>query len=616
MFSYILPLFVLIPLASLVLCLFMPTHKERIISGTAIAGIGLTFLLFCVYLAAWAKGGFLAHGYDGLTLFESAHYTFAFDFFFDTTSAVFFLMTCLLSLLIMIFSRFYMHRDPGFKRFYTTILFFFAGLTLIIFSGNFETLFVGWEFIGISSFFLIAFYQDRYMPIKNALKVFSVYRIADVFLLISLWYAHHVFEKNVHFADFAELVAEHGNSFAVLGVLVLVAALIKSAQFPFSYWLSRAMEGPTTSSAIFYGALSVHMGLFILLRTYPLWEGSIWLRALIIALGLLTALICTSITRVQSTIKTQIAYASITQIGIMFVELALGLHWLVLLHFVSNACLRTYQLLISPSILSYLVHHQFYYFVLPAQKIKNNFMGKIRSTLYILGIREWNMDSAMSRYVWQTLKNVGQAVRFLDNRIAYGIVFLVFLATAFISYGVTLTPILLSAITISSAVVGLLLYARAFTTKGNPLDCWNQIFLGQLFSALFLMLASGGSLNSLLLYGVGLVIAFMVGHLCLYLLNKKGDSGLLLDFHGQIYHHKIIGYAFLIAGLSFMAFPITPSFLGEELLLSTIPTEHLLNVALFGMGYVLSGITILRVFAKMFFGPHKKSYHEIAYRTS
>lgn len=616
MLSQFLPFFVLIPLTFMFLCLFIPQHKERLISGTAITGVGLTFLLFCTYLALWANSGFVNLGHEGLTLFESEHYTFAFKFFFDATSAVFFLMTCLLSLLIMVFSRFYMHRDPGFKRFYTTVLFFFAGLSLVIFSGNFETLFVGWEFIGISSFFLIAFYQDRFLPIKNALKVFSVYRIADVFLLIALWYAHHIFEKNVNFMDFPTLIVEHGNSFALLGGLILVAALIKSAQFPFSYWLSRAMEGPTTSSAIFYGALSVHMGLFILLRTYPLWEGSLLLRVVIVIFGLLTALICTSIARVQSTIKTQIAYASITQIGIMFVELALGLHWLALLHFVSNACLRTYQLLISPSILSYLVHHQFYYFVLPAQKIKNNFMGKIRSTLYILGIREWNMDSAMSRYVWQTLKNIGQRVKFLDNRLAYGIVFLVFLAMAFVAYGVAVTPVVISVLAYLSAMVSLLLYARAFTTKGNPQDCWNQIFLGQLFGTLFLMLASGGSWNSLLLYAAGVLVAFIIGHICLHLMNKKGESGMLVDFHGKIYRHKFVGYVFLLAGLGFMAFPITPSFLGEELLLSSIPTDQLASIILFAMGYVLCGITVLRVFAKLFFGPHKKSYQEIAYRTS
>src|SRR5262249_14503158 len=150
--------------------------------------------------------------------------------------------------------------DPGFKRFYYTVLLFFIGLSLIILAGNFEVLLLGWEFIGISSVLLIAFYRDRFLPARNALKVFSVYRIADAFLLVALWYAHHIFEKSVNFSEFSGIVSQHGDQLVLLGLFLLMAALIKSAQFPFSYWLPRAMEGPTTSSAIFYGALSVHMG--------------------------------------------------------------------------------------------------------------------------------------------------------------------------------------------------------------------------------------------------------------------------------------------------------------------------------------------------------------------
>ena len=335
------PFFILLPLLVFALCCVLPNRFERVISSISVTTILAVFVAFVWTLVTWGRGGFLPLSQTGLPLFVSPHYVFALDFYMDATSAVFFGVTCLTTILVLLFSRYYMHRDPGFRRFHTTILFFFVGLTLIIFSGNFETLFVGWEFIGISSFLLISFYRDRFLPTKNSLKVFSLYRIGDALFILALWYAHHLFEKNIHFAEFSSLISVHGNALTTLGILLLIVSMIKSAQFPFSYWLPRAMEGPTVSSAIFYGALSVHIGLFLLLRTYPLWEGSILLRIGIAFVGLLTALIATSITRVQSSIKTQIAYASVTQIGIMFIELALGLHWLVLLHFVSNACLRT-----------------------------------------------------------------------------------------------------------------------------------------------------------------------------------------------------------------------------------------------------------------------------------
>ena len=611
----LMPLFVLLPLFAFALCCLFPNRFERSISRIAITSSFAVLALFVWTLFLWMRGGFAPLSHTGFTLFSNADYVFALNFYMDAASAVFFGMTSLTTILVLLFSKYYMHRDPGFRRFHTTILFFFAGLALVIFSGNFETLFVGWEFIGISSFLLISFYRDRFLPTKNSLKVFSLYRIADALFIVALWYAHHLFEKNIQFTDFTSLINEHGNSLVILGALFLLVAMVKSAQFPFSYWLPRAMEGPTTSSAIFYGALSVHMGLFLLLRTYPLWEGSIGFRVLIAVLGLLTALIATSITRVQSSAKTQIAYASVTQIGIMFIELAAGLHWLVLFHFVSNACLRTYQLLISPSIVSYLVHYQFYTFVPPMHKIQQNFIGKIRSTLFILGVKEWNMDSAMTHIVWQPLKSAGQRLQFLDKMSAATFVAMLILSGAYVVYGNHASPGIVSGVIWASAILSMLLFVRAYASRGTALMCWTQIFFGQIFASIFLSALAGATLHTALLYLTGIVVAYLVGILCLWLLDRTRQLN-LMEYHGYMYEHPTLGNAFFIACLALMVFPITPSFIGEEVLLSSIHAGHGALVAIFALGYVLSGICVMRLFAKVFFGPHKKSYHEIAYRSS
>ncbi len=597
------------------MCLFIPKKQERLITGVAISTVLADALLFVYFCIQWGMGGFSDIVESGITLYESAKYTFALEFFFDWIGAVFFAVTCIITLLVMRFSTFYMHRDPGFKRFFATILLFFSGLGLIIFAGNFETLFIGWEFIGITSFLLIAFYRDRYLPVKNALKVFTLYRIADACLLLALWYAHHVFEYNINFSDIASLISEYGNDFTILGLLLLVVALVKSAQFPFSYWLPRAMEGPTTSSAIFYGALSVHMGLFLLLRTFPLWEGSVTMRAAVFFFGLLTALICTSIARVQSSIKTQIAYASVTQIGIMFMELALGLHWLVLIHFASNALLRTYQLLISPSILSYLIHEQFYHFVVPTQKIGTGFLGRLRSSLYILAIKEWNMDRFMSEYLFRPLKKLGQLTGKLSIQLLYALFALFFAASLFALTNLDLDPSVVVVMSELAIGMSILMYLRAFSVQENTKNVWNVIFIGHLYVIAFLFLASPMNLIPLLMYAIGVSLAFAVGYAVLhYMQNKeKEDSA---NFHGHIYEYPRLGNLFFVLCLAFMAFPITPSFLGQEIILSTIHGEHLLQIILFGIAYVISGITIVRFFAKVFFGPHKKTYHEVAYKSS
>ncbi len=605
---------VLIPILGFVGCILMPKKWERTIFSIAIAAILLDLVTFFVFGYLWLSAGASPVTTSIGSLYTSHHYTFSLDFYFDRLTAVFLGMAAVMTSLVFIFSKYYMHREQGFKRFYYTVLLFFIGLSFITLAGNFEVLLLGWELIGISSVLLIAFYRDRFLPARNALKVFSMYRIADAFLLVAIWYAHHIFEKSVNFSQLSGLVAQHGNQLALLGLFLLVVALIKSAQFPFSYWLPRAMEGPTTSSAIFYGALSVHMGLFLLLRTYPLWEGSIWLRVTIAIMGLVTAIVASSIARVQSSIKTQIAYASITQIGIMFIELAAGLHWLVLFHFVSNASLRTYQLLISPSVVSYLVHDQFFYFVPPPQRIKNNLLGKLRATFYILSIKEWNMNAAVRRYLWRPFRSIGHAVAFLDNSLVQMASVVLFFASASIAASTTLS--IGSVMATLAGIVSIVFYIRAYTTKNSARICWNLIMLGHLFGALFLGLASTGSWKYLVMYGAGVAVAFIAGHVCLWYLEVKGEPTTLRNYHGFIYASKKLGHIFFIVCLLFMAFPISPSFLAQDILLSFIPGSHAIYITLFCVAYLIMGVSIMRLYTKIFFGPHKTSHHEIAYRSS
>jgi NADH-quinone oxidoreductase subunit L len=142
--------------------------------------------------------------------------------------------------------------------------------------------------------------------------------------------SHHLWHENITFLKLSnyELVSSQLQSHSLIGVfislMILISAVAKSAQFPFSFWLPRAMEGPTPSRAIFYGALSVHVGIYILLRTFPFWEHQFSVRILIGLVGLISSIIATGIARVQSSVKSQIAYASIAQIGIIFIEVAAG----------------------------------------------------------------------------------------------------------------------------------------------------------------------------------------------------------------------------------------------------------------------------------------------------
>lgn len=604
-----------IPLLGFACSLALPRRWENGVYTIAITTTLLEFATLFILSCQWLYNSatpILAHTW---TLYSGLHYTFAIDLYFDKLSLIFMGMATITTALVFIFSKYYMHREPGFKRFYSTTLLFFVGLCMIILAGNFESLLLGWEIIGISSVLLIAFYRDRFLPARNALKVFSVYRIADAFLIAAIWYAHHIFEKNISFSELTALEV-NDTQIAILGILFLVVALIKSAQFPFSYWLPRAMEGPTTSSAIFYGALSVHMGVFLLLRTFPLWHGSMTVRIVVAGIGIITAIVASTIARVQSSIKTQIAYASITQIGIIFVEIALGLHWLALIHFISNASLRTYQLLISPSIVSYLVHDQFFHFSPPPQRIQNTLLGKLRASIYILSIKEWNMNTEMSRRLWIPLKSIGRAFAFLERPVAQLIsliTFFVLIAAISIKEPSTLTAALVST---AAAVIGIVFFIRAYATKRSLANCWNLIMLGHLFEILFFNVLARPSPELIALYSAGLVVAFFLGHICLRYLKQHGEQTTLQDYHGSIYTFTRLGTFFLIISLLYMVFPISPTFLAQDILLSSIPHSHYLQMILFCVSYVLVGVSIMRLYTKSFFGPHKSNTSEIAYKSS
>jgi NAD(P)H-quinone oxidoreductase subunit 5 len=237
------------------------------------------------------------------------------------------------------------------------LLHLFAFGSMLIFSaGSFDLLIGGWELVGITSALLIAFFQQRRDPVVSSIHVFSVYRLGDIGLLLGVFLLHfllgtaesrEVFHGTWPLQDTSMTVT--GATFT--GLLFLFAAAAKSAQVPFFGWLPRAMEGPTPSSAIFYGAISIHAGAYLLLRIEPILIASPIASGAVIAVGLLSALLGTLTHRVVADAKTSIAYAAMTQLGIIFVEIGLGFPRLALAHIVGHAVVRTLQFLRAPSML-------------------------------------------------------------------------------------------------------------------------------------------------------------------------------------------------------------------------------------------------------------------------
>lgn len=619
----ILPVFILIPLLGFVTSLFVQRKAETAMSRVAFVTLATHFTLLLGYSVWWIWNGHVPFDEKDLIIYKSEAYEFFIDLCFDKINMVYMLTGSFLVMLVTIYSRYYLHRESGYKRFFNTLLFFYSGYTIAILAGNLETLFIGWEILGISSFLLIAFYRDRYLPVKNAVKVFSIYRIGDVGLILAMWLSHHLFHENITFFKLNnyELVHEHLQTHSLTGVLlslmILLTAAAKSAQLPFSTWLPRAMEGPTPSSAIFYGSLSVHLGVFLLLRTSPFWEHQTSVRVLIGLLGLATAIITTSIARVQSSVKSQIAYSSAAQIGIIFIEISLGWLDMALIHFAGNAFLRTYQLLVSPSVVTYLIREQFYSPILRKKTFEDLLPKRVSHTLYMLSLKEWNLDNAMYRYLWNPLKLAGKKLDFMTPKrsVIFFIItfisgFLLLMNESLMSEGLHhFLPFLFS-------TIGLILVLKSFTERKNVKLAWMLVIMNHCFTALAISFNEHYTMSHNVLYLSGILLCGGIGYLTIRRLRLKGNNIDLDRFHGFSFEYPLLAFIFILACLGVSGFPITPTFVGEDLIFSHIH-ETQAGLALFtALSFILDGLAIIRIYARIFMGPHVKSIYEMGYRSS
>lgn len=612
-------LFIAIPLLAFFATLLWQNKSEKAIGSIVRVAKVSNILIAVSFLVWWIVNGIEPVSYKLATLYETDHFVFAIQLYYDEITAVFSIVGALLFFLVATFSKYYMHRDHGYKRFFNTILLFATAYNFIILAGNFETLFIGWEIKGICSFILIAFYRDRYLPVKNAFKAVSNYRVSDVALMLAMWMMHHLTHQNISFSQLGEAkeIANAANQTGIaifIVCMIILPATIKSAQFPFTTWLPRAMEGPTASSAIFYGSLSVHIGVFLLLRTHPFWEDMLWAKVAIITIGAITAIMATMIARVQPTVKTQIAYSSAAQIGLMFIEIALGFHWLVLVHFAGNAFLRTYQLLVSPSVLNYLVHHQFFHYSQPKQKA----VSKITASFYMLGIKEWNLDTIMFRYLWSPFKWLGKQLRFLQSSIFIAILAVAALTLLIIGYAdPAIIPSSGEVVPVFSMSIALAVTLFAFSYRKSALKAWIYLLTGHLFIiAAILFNVPHINLIEIIFYASGVLLAFLLGFYCLKKIKAIDNDISLNQFHGYVYEQNTTGFLFLVSAMGILGFPLTAAFIGIDVLFTYVRSSQAVLIILMALCFIFIELSAFRILLRIFLGPHKKLNHPVAFRSS
>jgi NADH:ubiquinone oxidoreductase subunit 5 (subunit L)/multisubunit Na+/H+ antiporter MnhA subunit len=392
--------------------LFGSLQSEAIVTKIAVWANILSFSLALTLLSADLLGKNTGSFSAGQWL-DSGFLNIKIDFITTGFNVV---LAALFSLLLIIVTRFsinYIHKEPGFHRFFFTLSLFSSAILLLVLSGNTIGTFIGWEIAGLCSYLLIAFAYDRPVATINATRVFVTVRIGDAcFILgIGLSYAWVGFNWNdINTAATLSVTATQltAGQATSIALCFAIAAFAKSAQLPFTPWLSRAMEGPTPSSAVFYGAIMTHAGVYLVILLRPIFEHAPFIMGLLTVVGLMTAIYSFIVGLTQTDVKSSLSYAISGQLGLIFLECGLGFWQLASWHLCAHAVVRCYQVLTAPSFLHY-VHGNPMKPVAPV-------IARLR-WVYVASLQRFWLDSIADRFVVKLVRGLGHDLTYFDNHI-------------------------------------------------------------------------------------------------------------------------------------------------------------------------------------------------------
>ncbi len=290
-------------------------------------------------------------------------------FMVDQLTAMMMVVVTFVSLMVHIYTIAYMQEDDGYCRFFSYISLFTFSMLMLVMANNFMQLFFGWEAVGLVSYLLIGFWYKKPTAIYANLKAFLVNRVGDFGFLLGiagvLLYAGSLDYIEV-FAQAPAMAEQSMSIFAgsewsvitVVGILLFIGAMGKSAQVPLHVWLPDSMEGPTPISALIHAATMVTAGIFMVARMSPLYELSETALSFILIIGAITALFMGFLGLIQNDIKRVIAYSTLSQLGYMTVALGASAYAAGIFHLMTHAFFKALLFLGAGSVIMALHHEQ------------------------------------------------------------------------------------------------------------------------------------------------------------------------------------------------------------------------------------------------------------------
>ncbi len=250
------------------------------------------------------------------------HVDFAFTF--DTLSSLFVLLITGVGTLIHVYSIGYMEHDARRRRFFAYLNLFIAAMLTLVLAADYLVLFLGWEGVGLASYLLIGFWQHKPSAAAAAKKAFILNRVGDMGLALAMMTMFAWLGTTSIAAVNSNIGSVSGNVATAMGLLLLLGACGKSAQFPLQAWLLDAMEGPTPVSALIHAATMVTAGVYLVVRSHDIFDASPTARNFVIAVGLITLLAGAWIGCTKDDIKKALAGSTMSQIGYMMLAAGLG----------------------------------------------------------------------------------------------------------------------------------------------------------------------------------------------------------------------------------------------------------------------------------------------------
>jgi NADH-quinone oxidoreductase subunit L len=303
-------------------------------TGTTMVAFGAAIVAFVIMLGESPAAR--SHVTTSWTWLSAGKYSFGFTLLTDQLSVMMMLIVAGVGSLIVAYSVGYMKGEDEERRYFAYMSLFVFSMLLLVQSGNLLLLLAGWGMVGLSSYLLIGFYQEKPVAIAAAKKAFVMNAIGDATIALSLF----LLIQHTGQLDYAGVFAASPKGGTVANLIalgLLGGAVAKSAQIPLHTWLPDAMEGPTPVSALIHAATMVTAGVYLIVRTHVLFQHAPHVQDLAAGLGAVTLLMAGLIALVQVDIKRVIAYSTMSQIGYMFVGAGVGAYSAAMFHLMTHA---------------------------------------------------------------------------------------------------------------------------------------------------------------------------------------------------------------------------------------------------------------------------------------